>query len=239
MRTPPTVRSTAIRSCGSITAVTGSTAVCRDEILSWCEANGVYCLTGLARNSRLEPHTAKALRKSRRRCVSTDAASRRFVQFRCRTRDSWSCARQVIAKAEALPDPRSSAPGAVKDNVRFVVTNLPRSMTASIRSACEQQYCARGESENRIKEQQMNLFADRTSCHAMRANQLRLYCSSFAYALMQAFRRLALAGTAHARAQCGKIRVRFLKVAAVVRITARRRRFSADEFQPLQHRFGR
>ena len=129
-------------------------------------------------------------------------ASRRFVQFRCRTLKSWSRPRQVIAKAESL----------VKvDNPRFVVTNLPKQHVGSIHNVYKKLYCARGDMENRIKEQQLYLFADRTSCSQMRANQLRLCLSSFAYVLMQALRWLGLKGTPFANAQCSTLRVKLLK----------------------------
>ena len=134
-------------------------------------------------HGRLLAYIRKPLAKSARRFRKTGLASRRFVQFRCRTLKSWSAPRQVIAKAESL----------VKgDNPRFVVTNLLKQHVGSIHNLYEKLYCARGDMENRIKKQQLCLFADRTSCSKMRANQFRLYFSSFAYVLMQALRSAVL-----------------------------------------------
>ena len=192
--------------------VRGDSGFCREELMVWCETHDVGYLLGLAKNDRLEKLVAKALRKSQRRYLQTGRASRRFRELRYRTRQSWSRTRRVVAKAEYL------AKGA---NPRFVVTSLD-AKTAGARVLYEDLYCARGEMENRIKEQQLGLFADRTSTATLRANQLRLYLSSFAYLLMHGLRRLGLAGTCWARAQCSTIRTRILKLAAVVRITARR-----------------
>lgn len=201
---------------------------CREQLMSWCERNGLYYLFGMARNARLVQRISKPLAKSRRRCQRTGQPARRFVQFHYRTRNSWSRSRQVIAKAEVLPK---------GDNPRFVVTNLARDMTDSIRQIYQQLYCARGEMENRIKEQQQCLFADRTSTSWMRANQLRLYFSSFAYVLLHALRRLALSDTRHEKAQCPTLRVRFLKIATRIQVTTRRVWLSMSESYPWQHDF--
>ena len=192
--------------------VRGDSGFCREELMAWCETHDVGYLLGLAKNGRLEKQIARALRKSYRRYLQTGRASRRFRELRYRTLQSWSRTRRVVAKAEYL------AKGA---NPRFVVTNLD-AKTAGARVLYEALYCLRGDMENRIKEQQLDLFADRTSTATLRANQLRLYLSSFAYLLMHGLRRLGLAGTRWAKAQCGTIRTRILKLAAVVRITARR-----------------
>ena len=192
--------------------VRGDSGFCREELMAWCETHDVGYLLGLAKNDRLEKSIAKALRKSHRRYLQRGRASRRFRELRYRTRKSWSRTRRVVAKAEYL------AKGA---NPRFVVTNLD-AKTAGAQRLYEELYCIRGEMENRIKEQQLGLFADRTSTATLRANQLRLYLSSFAYLLMHGLRRLGLAGTRWAKAQCGTIRTRILKLAAVVRISARR-----------------
>ena len=155
-------------------------------------------------------------------------ASRRFVQFRCRTLKSWSRPRQVIAKAESL----------VKvDNPRFVVTNLPKQHVGSIHNVYKKLYCARGDMENRIKEQQLYLFADRTSCSQMRANQLRLCLSSFAYVLMQALRWLGLKGTPFTNAQCSTLQVKLLKIAARADVSVRQVWFSWSENYPWQRQF--
>ena len=192
--------------------VRGDSGFCREELMAWCEAHEVGYLLGLAKNPRLEQSVAKALRKSQRRYLQTVRASRRFRELRYRTRQSWSRTRRVVAKAEHL------AKGA---NPRFVVTSLD-AKTAGAQRLYEELYCIRGEMENRIKEQQPGLFADRIGTATLRANQLRLYLSSFACLLLHGRRRLGLAGTRWGRAQCGAIRTRLLKLAAVVRISARR-----------------
>ncbi len=207
--------------------IRGDSGFCREEIMGWCEANGVGYLLGLARNQRLEKRIAKALRKSRRRHVQTGLAARRFRELRYRTRESWSRTRRVVAKAEYL------AKGA---NPRFVVTNLD-AKTVGAQALYEDLYCARGDMENRIKEQQLGLFADRTSTATLRANQLRLYLSSFAYVLMHGLRRLGLAGTRWAKAQCTTIRATLLKLAASVRISARKVWLSFASVYPHQDEF--
>ncbi len=157
----------------------------------------------------------------------TGKPARRFGDFTYRTRKSWSRSRRVVGKAEYLSK---------GENPRFVVTSLsPRK--AAAKRLYEQLYCARGEMENRIKEQQLDLFADRTSAHTMRANQLRLYFSSFAYVLMHALRRLGTQGTEFARAQCATLRLKLLKVAARVKITARRVWLSFSQAYPYAKTF--
>ena len=148
----------------------------RDELMAWCEANGVDYLFGLARNERLVGAIAEDLAAAAAESLAQGGPARRFVDFAWRTLDSWSRARRVVAKAEHLPK------GA---NPRFVVTSLPAS-AIDARTLYEDIYCARGEIENRIKEQQLDLFADRTSAATMRANQLRLWFASFAYVLLEA-----------------------------------------------------
>ena len=205
----------------------GDSGFCREEIMGWCEANEVGYLLGLARNKRLETLIEKALRKSRRRYLQTGLASRRFREWRYRTLDSWMRTRRVVGKAEYL------SKGA---NPRFVVTNLD-AQTAGAQALYEDLYCARGDMENRIKEQQLGLFADRTSTATLRANQLRLYLSSFAYVLMHGLRRLGLVGTRWARAQCTTIRAKLLKLAASVRISARKVWLSFASGYPYQNEF--
>ncbi len=184
---------------------------CREELMAWCEAEPVHYVFGLARNSRLEAEIAALMAAAQREHQKTQQAARVFGEFSYQTRSSWSCARRVVAKAEYL----DKGP-----NPRFVVTSLsPTEWEA--RALYEQLYCARGEMENRIKEQ-LSLFADRMSAATLRANQLRLYLSSLAYVLLHALRRLALAGTVWARAQVNTIRLRLLKIAAEVRLSARR-----------------
>jgi hypothetical protein len=199
----------------------------REAIMSWCEANRVEYVLGLARNARLVGRIAPALAKSRRRGRTTGQASRRYRAFMYQTHHSWSRSRRVIAKAEHLPK---------GENPRFIVTNLPRDY-APIRQLYEDLYCARGDMENRIKEQQRWLFADRTSCATMWANQLRLWFSSVAYLLMAALRRIGLRGTRMSRAQAGTIRLKLFKIGAVVTISVRRIRIWFSESYPDQALF--
>lgn len=200
---------------------------CREELMSWCERNGVEYVFGLAKNSRLLKRIRKALNKARRRYAASGKPARVFCQFRYRTRHSWSRKRRVVAKAERL---------AKGDNPRFVVTSL-NAAELQARRLYEDLYCARGEMENRIKEQQLDLFADRTSTTLLRSNQIRLYFSSIAYCLLQALRELGLAGTQMARAQCSTIRVRLLKIGARVRLTARKVWISMATGHPAQELF--
>jgi hypothetical protein len=186
---------------------------CRDEILTWCEAqHRVDYVIGLAKNKRLLRTIETPMATARKRFDRTGKPARVFKTFRYQTRDSWTRERRIIGKAEHL------AKGA---NPRFIVTSLPKGRLTP-RHTYEQIYCARGDMENRIKEQQLGLFADRTSTATMRANQLRLYFSSVAYMLMQALRRLGLQGTEFARAQCTTIRLKLLKIGAQIHVTVRR-----------------
>ena len=189
---------------------------CRDALMTWADAHDVDFVFGLAKNDRLTALIPEELAAAAAQCAATGASARVFAERTYRTRDSWSRARRVVAKAEHLATGDDG-----KSNPRFVVTSLPPT-ACDARALYEDLYCARGEMENRIKEQQLMLFADRTSAATMRANQLRLYCSSIAYTLLQALRRLALAGTALARAQCQTIRLTLLKIGARVRITTRK-----------------
>jgi len=202
--------------------IRGDSGFCRDDIMAWCEANDVQFVLGLAKNKRLLKQIEESMREAERLYQERGQASRVFDDLRYRTVDSWSQERRVVAKAEHL------AKGA---NPRFVVTSLPAAR-ADARALYEDLYCARGDMENRIKEQQLDLFADRTSSHTMRANQNRLYFSSFAYVLLCAVRRLGLQGTELARAQCGTIRLKLLKIGAQVRISVRRVRVSFSESFP-------
>ena len=202
--------------------IRGDAGFCREAIMAWCEANNVRYVLGLARNKRLQRALGEEMEQARQAHQRSGQPARRFRDLRYRTRKSWSRERRVIGKAEYLPG---------KANPRFVVTNLtPRE--ASARRLYEQRYCARGDMENRIKEQQLGLFADRTSTATLRANQLRLYFSSFAYVLLHGLRRLGLAGTAHAKAQSTTIRVRLLKIGARIRVTVRKVWLSFSEAYP-------
>jgi hypothetical protein len=199
----------------------------RDELMAWCEANGVDYVFGLARNDRLVGAVAKDLAAVAAERLATDGPARRFADLPWRTLDSWSRARRVVAKAEHLPK------GA---NPRFVVTSLPAS-TIDARTLYEDIYCARGEIENRIKEQQLDLFADRTSAATMRANQLRLWFASFAYVLLDALRRIGLRHTQFAAATCGTIRLKLLKIGAQVRKSVRRIKVAMTSACPYQIEF--
>ena len=205
----------------------GDSGFCREALMAWCEAEGVDYLFGLAKNARLKERLATPLRWARIRHRYTGEAQRLFHEFSYRTRDSWSRARRVVGKAEHL---------ARGENPRFVVTSLPASACAA-RPLYEQLYCARGDMENRIKEQQLALFADRTSTHYLASNQLRVYFSSLAYVLLQTLRRVALSGSDWARAQCTTIRETLLKVGVRLAVSVRRVRLSYSESYPYADRF--
>ena len=189
----------------------GDSGFCREELMAGCEENQVDYVLGLAKNERLKAEITSEEEQAAAKFAETGQAARVFKEFGYQTRESWSRARRVIAKAEHL------AKGA---NPRFVVTSLGTEAWEA-RRLYEELYCARGEMENRIKEQLM-LFADRTSTAWLRSNQIRLYFSSVAYALMEALRRLGLKGTELARAQCDTLRLKLLKIGALIRITVRR-----------------
>lgn len=192
--------------------VRADSGFCRDSIMTWCEANGIDYIFGLAKNSRLLEMIAAPMEQARLAYEQTKQPTRVFAELRYETRDSWSCQRRVVAKAEHLDK------GA---NPRFVVTSLDLKQRPA-QELYEQDYCSRGEMENRIKEQQLHLFADRTSASTMRANQIRLFFSSIAYVLLAALRRLGLEGTSMAHAQCQTIRLRLLKIGALVQVTVRK-----------------
>ena len=199
---------------------------CRDELMAWCEKNKVDYVFGLARNERLRAEIDEAMQQAGEQQRRSGEPARVFCEFQYQTRDSWSRARRVVAKAEQLED---------KENPRYVVTSL-RARQWPAQRLYEELYCARGEMENRIKEQ-LSLFADRMSSETMRANQLRLYFSSLAYTLLLGLRRLGLAGTAWARAQSETIRRRLLKIGVRVRVTARRVWLSLSGGWPYQEVF--
>jgi len=171
---------------------------------------------GLAKNNRLKAIIRADMAEAKRHYEATQQAARVFSDFRYQTRKSWSCKRRVIAKAEHLTK---------GENPRFVVTSLSAEKWQT-RALYEDLYCARGDMENRIKEQQLNLFADRTSTHGLPSNQLRLYFSSFAYVLIQTLRRMGLSDTAMARAQCNTIRLKLFKIGAHIRFSVRRVRIA-------------
>ena len=191
--------------------VRGDSGFCREELMAWCEAERVDYLLGLAKNERLKVEIQKQMAEAEAQYRQTGQAARLFHEFVYQTRESWSQVRRVVAKAEHLEK---------GENPRFVVTSLSREEWPA-QALYEQRYCARGDMENRIKEQLM-LFSDRTSTHYLRSNQLRLYFSSVAYVLLQMLRRLGLAGTELAKAQCATIRLKLLKIGALIRITVRK-----------------
>jgi hypothetical protein len=207
--------------------VRADSGFCRDNLMSWCEAENIDYVLGLAKNSRLTTAIRTEMAAAKAHYEATEKAARVFKDFRYRTLDSWSCERRVVAKAEHL---------AKGENPRFVVTSLSAEKWQA-RALYEDLYCARGDMENRIKEQQLALFADRTSTHEMRSNQLRLYFSSFAYVLMQTLRRLGLSGTAMATAQCDTIRLKLFKIGAHIRVSVRRVRIAFSESYPYASLF--
>jgi hypothetical protein len=180
--------------------------------MTWCEAHGVDYVLGLAKNERLKAILVEELYQAQKQFEETKKASRIFKDFRYETRESWTRERRVVGKAEHLDK---------GSNPRFIVSSIAMERMDA-RTLYEQLYCGRGDMENRIKEQQLWLFADRTSAGKMRANQIRLYFSSAAYLLMQALRRLGLRGTQMAAAQCNTIRLKLLKVGAQVKVTVRK-----------------
>ena len=182
---------------------------CRESIMAWCEANRVDYVLGLARNERLLAALEPAMIRARERACLTGETTREYAEFEYQTLDSWSRARRVIGKAERLGD---------KDNQRFVVTSL----RTNPETLYEKTYCGRGDMENGIKEQQLDLFGDRLSTESFAANQLRLWMSVFAYYLLERLRAVALKGSELANACAGTIRKTLLKMAARVEKSVRR-----------------
>ncbi len=200
----------------------------REPLMAWCEANGVDYLFGLAQNVRLNQAIAEELAEAAAESALTGAPARRFKDFQWTTRKSWSCRRRVVGKAEHTQG---------EANPRFVVTSLS-AQRADARALYEDIYCARGEMENRIKECQLDLFADRTSTATMRANQLRLWFASMAYVLLEAVRRIGLQATRLADATCGSIRLKLLKIGALVRVSVRRVKIAMASGHPWQRDWG-
>ena len=199
----------------------------REELMAWCEASGVDYLFGLARNRRLLDEITAELAQAEGEHQQTGKPARRFKNFTYSTLDSWSRSRRVIGKAEHLDK------GA---NPRFIVSSL-NATEVDGNTLYERVYCARGEMENRIKECQLDLFADRTSTATMAANQLRLWFSSFAYVLLSALRRIALPDTELAQATCGSIRLKLLKLGARVTVSVRRIKIAIASACPHQAEF--
>ena len=196
----------------------------REDLLVWCEQHGVDYVFGLAKNNRLIAEIDIEMKEAARLCAEHNKPARVFKDFVYQTRDSWSVARRVVGKAEHLP---------LGANPRFIVTSLPADPWEA-KALYEDTYCARGEMENRIKEQQLDLFADRTSTATMRANQLRLWFASMAYVLVSRLREVGLAGTELANATAGTIRLKLLKIGAWVQISVRRVRIAMASGCPYQ-----
>ena len=207
--------------------IRGDSGFCREAIMVWCEDNDVHFILGLARNNRLEKDLGEELALAHALYQCSSKASRVFKDFCYKTLDTWRWHRRVVGKAEYL------CKGA---NPRFIVTSLaPTDYEAQ--ELYEKMYCSRGDMENRIKEQQLMLFADRTSTQKMRSNQIRLYFSSVAYVLIQTLRQLGLAGTEMAKAQCDTIRLKLFKIGAKIRITVRKVWVSFAEGYPFRKIF--
>jgi len=207
--------------------VRGDSGFCREELMSWCEANAVDFVLGLAKNNRLKKRIKASMQQAKAVHEATGEAARVFQDFHYQTLTSWSRERRVVGKAEYLGK---------GENPRFIVSSIGAE-EQDARTLYEDFYCARGDMENRIKEQQLALFADRTSTHVMHANQLRLYFSSFAYVLIQTLRRLGLEGTALATAQCDTIRLKLLKVGTQIRVSVRKVWLSFAESYPYAELF--
>lgn len=208
----------------------GDSGFCRENLMVWCEGQKkVDYILGLAKNSRLLSAIEDELEEAKRIYKETGKPARMFADFMYQTLDSWCRERRVVGKAEHLEKGQ---------NPRFVVTSLSRKELEA-RELYEGFYCARGDMENRIKEQQNHMFADRTSSSKMRANQLRLWFSSVAYLLMHALRREGLAGTEMEKAQCNTIRLKLLKIGALIRMTVRRIWVSLSESYPYARIFRR
>ena len=199
----------------------------REALMAWCEANRVDYLFGLARNPRLAAVIESELAAAKSAAEASGTPARRFKEFSWSTLDSWSRERRVVAKAEWTQG---------EANPRFVVTSL-KPEEAEARRLYEKVYCARGDMENRIKECQTDLFADRTSTATMRANQLRLWFASFAYVLICALRRIGLKRTQFAKANCATIRLKLLKIGALVRVSVRRIKLAMASAFPNQREY--
>lgn len=205
----------------------GDSGFGREELMSWCEKNSVDYVFGLAKNARLIREIDDELLRAAARCALLGISARVFKDFSYSTLDSWSRERRVIGKAEHTPQ---------GTNPRFIVTSLDAQDWPAQR-LYEDLYCARGEMENRIKEAQLDLFADRLSTHAFRGNQLRLWMSSFAYVLMEAIRRLGLQGTQFANATAGTIRLKLLKIGALITLSVRRVKVAMNSACAYQKEF--
>jgi len=206
--------------------IRGDSGFAREELMCWCEQNELDYLFGLAKNTRLTAAIATQMEQARREYLETGEPARRYRSFSYRTLDSWSCSRRVVGKAEYM----------AKENPRFVVTSLPNSYFEK-RFVYEELYCARGEMENRIKEEQLDLFGTRASCHTFRGNEIRIWLSATAHLLIVGLRQLGLVGTELARAQASTIRVKLLKIGAQVTVSVRRIYVQLSSAYPLKELF--
>jgi hypothetical protein len=207
--------------------IRGDSGFCREHIMRWCEDNQVDFVLGMAKNTRLTKILGKEMHAAKELFEQTGKASRVFKDFTYKTKKSWSRERRVIGKAEHLEK---------GSNPRFVVTSLSAEQF-SAQSVYEVEYCGRGNMENRIKEQQRFLFADRTSCQTLRANQLRLAFSTMAYVLMRAMREFGMKDTPLEAAQADTIRLRLLKIGAIIRVTVRKVWIALSEAYPWRDLF--
>jgi hypothetical protein len=209
--------------------IRADSAFSRDDIMSWCEKHEVDYVLGLARNARLERTIASEMEHARAESERTGSPYRSYKDFEYQTCESWTRERRVVGKVEYLVD---------KPNARFVVTSLSVEEVEA-QPLYENDYCGRGDMENRIKEQKTFLFSDRTSAATMHANQLRLWFSSVAYLLMSALRRLGLKDTDLAKAQCDTIRLKLFKIGARITVTTRKIWISLSSSYPLAGLFAR
>lgn len=209
--------------------VRGDSGFCREHLMRWCEDHQVDYLFGLAKNQRLLRILGKERHEAQERFTQTQQPARVFKDFVYQTQKTWSRPRRVVGKAEHL---------AKGDNPRFVVTSLSAEAWAA-QPLYEKEYCGRGNMENRLKEQKLFLFANRVSCATMRANQMRLCLSTVAYLVMRALREVGLQGTEMAQAQCDTIRIKLLKIGAVIKVSFRRVLLSLSEACPFQALFAR
>ena len=200
---------------------------CREGLMSWCEGQGIDYVFGLARNARLQRAIGAELQEALRQAKETEQAARLFKELTYRTRKSWSRSRRVVAKAEATTK---------GENPRFIVSSLSIEQYAG-KALYEEFYCARGEMENRIKECQLDMFADRLSANLFRVNQLRLWFASLAYVLVESLRRLGLGTTQFARATVGSIRLKLLKIGALITISVRRVKLALSSGFPYKEEF--
>jgi hypothetical protein len=209
--------------------VRGDSGFCREHLMRWCEEEHVDFLFGLGKNNRLKRILGQEMHQAKMQFQATNEATRVFKDFTYKTKKTWSRERRVVGKAEHL---------AKGENPRFVVTSLSAE-AFDAKTLYEQEYCARGNMENRIKEKKLYLFADRVSCQTMRANQVRLCLSTVAYVMMRALRQYGLKDTEMAQAQCDTIRVKLLKIGATIQVTVRRVVLALSEACPFQAVFQR